>query len=313
MLLMSPSRATALLVVRRVAIAVTFVIVLLRPGVGTADVPTQLSDVDVLVVVDRTRSMAALDHAGRKPRIEGVRADLAALAEELPGARFAMIASGAESRLTLPFTTDVSAFQSAVETLDLERPREGDGSSTTRPVAEVVDVLERAAERRPDRRRVVVYVGDGEDTASSGSGPSFDEVADLVVGGAVLGYGTTDGAEMPASDDLDLDLGYVEDPETGEPAISRADPDNLQEIADELDVDFQHRTGTGDMDRIVDSFEASYVDGERGDGPPAEHDLTWAFGLLLLGLVLLELRAGWRAVWRSQDALTAAPRKGARR
>lgn len=310
---MSPSRATALLVVRRVAIAVTFVIVLLRPGVGTADVPTQLSDVDVLVVVDRTRSMAALDHAGRKPRIEGVRADLAALAEELPGARFAMIASGAESRLTLPFTTDVSAFQSAVETLDLERPREGDGSSTTRPVAEVVDVLERAAERRPDRRRVVVYVGDGEDTASSGSGPSFDEVADLVVGGAVLGYGTTDGAEMPASDDLDLDLGYVEDPETGEPAISRADPDNLQEIADELDVDFQHRTGTGDMDRIVDSFEASYVDGERGDGPPAEHDLTWAFGLLLLGLVLLELRAGWRAVWRSQDALTAAPRKGARR
>lgn len=313
MLLMSPSRATALLVVRRVAIAITFVIVLLRPGVGTADVPTQLSDVDVLVVVDRTRSMAALDHAGRKPRIEGVRADLAALAEELPGARFAMIGSGAQSRLTLPFTTDVSAFQSAVETLDLERPREGDGSSTTRPVAEVVDVLERAAERRPDRRRVVVYVGDGEDTASSGSGPSFDEVAELVVGGAVLGYGTTDGAEMPASDDLDLDLGYVEDPETGEPAISRADPDNLQEIADELDVDFQHRTGTGDMDRIVDSFEASYVDGERGDGPPAEHDLTWAFGLLLLGLVLLELRAGWRAVWRSQDALTAAPRKGARR
>lgn len=310
---MSPSRATTLLVVRRVAIAITFVIVLLRPGIGTADVPTQLSDVDVLVVVDRTRSMAALDYAGRKPRIEGVRADLSALAEELPGARFAMIGSGAQSRLTLPFTTDVSAFQSAVETLDLERPREGDGSSATRPVAEVIDVLERAAERRPDRRRVVVYVGDGEDTTSADGGRSFDQVADLVVGGAVLGYGTTDGAEMPASDDLDLDLGYVEDPETGEPAISRADLDNLQEIADELDVDFQHRTGSGGLDRVVDSFEASYVDGERGDGPPADHDLTWLFGLLLLGLVLLELRAGWRAVWRSQDALTAPSGKGASR
>lgn len=309
---MSPSRATLLLVVRRVAIAITFVIVLLRPGVGTADVPTQLSDLDVLVVVDRTRSMAALDHAGRKPRIEGVRADLDALAEELPGARFAMIGFGAESRLTLPFTTDVSAFQSAVETLDLERPREGDGSSATRPVTEVVDVLERAAERRPDRRRVVVYVGDGEDTTSAGVDQSFDQVADLVVGGAVLGYGTTDGAEMPAADDLSLDLGYVEDPETGEPAVSRADLDNLEEIADELDVDFSHRTGTGGMDRIVDSFEASYVDGERGDGPPAEHDLTWLFGLLLLALVLGELRAGWRAVWRSQDALSGAPGKQVR-
>jgi len=306
-------RATTLVVVRRVAIALTFVIVLLRPGFGTADVPTRLSDIDVLVVVDRTRSMAALDYAGRKPRIEGVRADLTALAEELPGARFAMVGFGAESRLTLPFTTDASAFQSAVETLDLERPREGDGSSATRPVAEVVEVLERAAERRPDRRRVVVYVGDGEDTTSAGTDRSFDEVADLVVGGAVLGYGTTDGAEMPAADDLDLDLGYVEDPESGEPAISRADLDNLRDIADELDVDFQHRTGTGDMDRVVDSFEGSYVDGERGDGPPAEHDLTWLFGLLLLGLVLVELRSGWRAVWRSQDALLARTGKGAGR
>ncbi|HVK29075.1 MAG TPA: VWA domain-containing protein [Nocardioides sp.] len=306
-------RATTLVVVRRVAIALTFVIVLLRPGFGTADVPTRLSDIDVLVVVDRTRSMAALDYAGRKPRIEGVRADLTALAEELPGARFAMVGFGAESRLTLPFTTDASAFQSAVETLDLERPREGDGSSATRPVAEVVEVLERAAERRPDRRRVVVYVGDGEDTTSAGADRSFDEVADLVVGGAVLGYGTTDGAEMPAADDLDLDLGYVEDPESGEPAISRADLDNLRDIADELDVDFQHRTGTGDMDRVVDSFEGSYVDGERGDGPPAEHDLTWLFGLLLLGLVLVELRSGWRAVWRSQDALLARTGKGAGR
>lgn len=305
-------RATTLVVLRRIAIAVTFVIVLLRPGFGTADVPTQLSDVDVLVVVDRTRSMAALDHAGAKPRIEGVRADLAALAEELPGARFAMIGFGAQGRLVLPFTTDVSAFESAVETLDLERPREGDGSSTARPVAEMVEVLERAAERRPDRRRVVVYVGDGEDTASAGDSPSFEQVADLVVGGAVLGYGTTDGAQMPAADDLDLDAGYVDDPETGEPAISRADLERLQEIADELDVDFLHRTGTGGLDRVVDSFEASYVDGERGEGPPADHDLTWLFGLLLLGLVLLELRAGWRAVWRSQDALTAPPGKGAR-
>ncbi|NHA00442.1 hypothetical protein G5V59_11245 [Nocardioides sp. W3-2-3] len=69
------SRRTTLVVVRRVAIALTFVIILLRPGVGQADVTTQLSDIDVLVVVDRTRSMAALDYAGNKPRIEGVRDD----------------------------------------------------------------------------------------------------------------------------------------------------------------------------------------------------------------------------------------------
>lgn len=304
---MNPRTATLLLVGRRLAIVLAFVMVLLRPGFGTAQVPTQLADVDLLVVVDRTRSMAALDHGGSRPRVEGVRADLEALASEVPGARFGIVTFGAESRLTLPFTTDASAYLSAVETLDLERPREGNGSSSTRPAAEVAEVLERAAERRPDRRRVVVYVGDGEDTTSPDPGETFAPVADLVVGGAVLGYGTTDGARMPASDDLDLDGGYVEDPESGGPAVSRADLDNLRAIADELEVGFWHRTSTAGIDEVVDSFGASYVEGERGDGPPAAHDLTWVFGLLLLGLVLIELRSGWRAMWRSQDALKEVP------
>lgn len=303
---MTPTRATTLLIARRIGIALTFVLVLLRPGVGQADVASQLADVDVLVVLDRTRSMAALDHAGREPRIRGVQEDLAALADELPGARFALLTFGAESRLTLPFTTDTSAFGAAIETIDLERPREGSGSSASRPVSEVVTVLERAAEQRPERRRIVVFVGDGEDTAPDDGGQSFEDVADLVVGGAVLGYGTTDGAAMPASDDLEDDAGYVDDPQTGDTAISRADPDNLEEIADQLDVRFLQRTEPGGIDEVVDSFEASYVDGERGDGRPAAHDLTWLFGFLLLGLVLLELRAGWIAVWRSQDALLPA-------
>lgn len=305
------SRRSTLVVVRRVAIALTFVIILLRPGVGQADVATQLNDVDVLVVVDRTRSMAALDYAGSKPRIEGVRNDLSALADELPGARFAMLGFGAEARLVLPFTTDVAAFRSAVETLDLERPRQGDGSRADRPVAETVQVLERAEEQRPERRRVVVYLGDGEDTTAGGSDSDFGDVAEHVVGGAVLGYGTEDGAKMPAADDLSLDAGYVEDPESGESAVSRADLDHLREIADDLDVDFLHRTRSGGLDEVVASFDASYVDGERGDGPPAKHDLTWVFGLLLLGLLLLELREGWRALWRTPDVLL--PRKAGAR
>ena len=306
---LTPSRATALVVARRIAIALTFVIVLLRPGFGQADVAEQVADVDVLVVLDRTRSMAALDHAGREPRLRGVQEDLAALAEELPGARFALLTFGAESRLTLPFTTDVAAFGAAVETIDLERPREGSGSSAGRPVPEIVEVLERADAQQPGRRRVVVFAGDGEDTTTDGEGQSYEDVAELVVGGAVLGYGTTEGAVMPASDDLGDGSGLVEDPATGGDAVSRADPENLEEIASQLDVRFLERTGPGGIDEVVDSFGASYVNGERGDGRPAAHDLTWLFGLLLLGLVLLELRAGWLAVWRSQDALLPAGRE----
>jgi len=288
-----------------------FVIVLLRPGIGEAEVPTQLSDVEVLVVMDRTRSMAALDHGDREARIRGAQADLAALSDELPGARFGLLAFGAETRLVMPFTTDAAAFDAAVETFYLEGPQDGIGSRADRPVPELREVLERAEDNDADRRRIVVYVGDGEDTATEGQDRSFADLDDLVDGGVVLGYGTTQGAVMPISDDYDSSEGFVRDPETYDNAISQADPDNLEQIADELGVPFEHRTSAGGMDRIAESFDASFVN-EDG-GRPAQHDLTWVFGLLLLGLVLLELRAGWRALWASQQALLPQDAKGAPR
>jgi Ca-activated chloride channel family protein len=299
---MSPARATSLTVARRVAIVLAFVAVLLRPGVGHTEVPTQLSDLDVLVVVDRTRSMAALDYDGREPRIIGAKADLKALAEELPGARFGMLAFGADARLLMPFTTDTSAFDAAVETLYLEAPTDGSGSRADRPVPELQEVLERAAEQSPDRRRIVVYVGDGEDTGSAAqeAGHDFGDVKHLIAGGAVLGYGTEQGGPMPQSDDFDTSLGYLRDPATDDTAISHADLPHLDRIARQLGVPFDHRTAPGGLRKIADAFAASYSDGHGGRDRPAQHELTWLAGLVLLGLVLVELRAGWRAVWRAR-------------
>lgn len=306
---MSATTSTALVLARRIGIVLLFVVILLRPGFGRAEVPTQLSDVDVIVVIDRTRSMAALDYDGKLPRITGAKADLTALAEALPGARFGMLAFGTDARVVLPLTSDSAAFGAAVETLYLEKPKDGVGSRADRPVPELKDLLERSAEQAPQRRRIVVFVGDGEDTTAESATDSYDEVTDQIAGGAVLGYGTEQGAPMPSDDDLTGDLGYVQDPATGDTAQSHADVGVLQKIADQLGVPFEHRTHPGGLDDLARSFKASYSDGSGGHDRPAKHDLTWLAGVLLLALLLLELHAGWRAVWASRHVL--APRKGA--
>ncbi|TNM40433.1 VWA domain-containing protein [Nocardioides albidus] len=305
---MSPTLSTALVLARRIGIVLLFVVILLRPGFGRAEVPAQLSDIDVVIVIDRTRSMAALDHDGKQPRITGAKADLVALAETLPGARFGMLAFGTDARVVLPLTSDSAAFGAAVETLYLERPKDGIGSRSDRPVPELTDLLERAAEKAPQRRRIVVYVGDGEDTTDEGDDQTYADVDELIAGGVVLGYGGTEGAPMPQDDDLDESLGFVQDPETGDTAQSHADLDNLRQIADELGVPFEHRTRPGGLDGVAASFESSYADGTGAGARPAKHDLTWLAGVLLLTLLLFELHAGWRAVWASRHVL--APRKG---
>ena len=299
---------TVLLLARRIGIVLALVVILVQPGFGTRAAPSQVADIEVLVVVDRTRSMAALDHQDG-PRVYGAQRDLEDLAEALPGARFAMLTFGADVELELPFTSDTTTFGTAVETLRLEGPFDGSGSRVDRPLEAMREILERADEQHPDRRRMVVYVGDGENTAG-GEQQSFEELEDLVDGGVVLGYGTEAGAKMPEADDLSDEDGYIYDQDSGEDAISRIDEDNLQEIADQLGIAYEHRTEPGGMDTIAADFEASYAFDE-GEGAPAKHDLTWVFGLLLLALVLLELRAWWRALWTSHTALQPTARKGA--
>ena len=294
--------STALVVARRVGILLTLLVVLVQPGFGTRAVSTQLTDLDVLVVVDRTRSMAALDYQGR-PRIDGAKQDLTALSDALPGARFALLTYGGDAALELPFTSDTSTFATAVDTLRLEGPFDGTGSQDDRPLTAMQSVLERADEQHPGRRQIVVFVSDGEETGGHADLSAYGDLEDLVDGGIVLGYGTADGAKMPAADDLSTDDGYIYDQETGEDAISRIDETNLKEIADGLGIDYAHRTQPGGMAAVAKDFHAQAAD--SGDGAPAKHDLTWLFGLLLLALVLVELRSWWRALWTSHNVLHA--------
>ncbi|WP_141014373.1 vWA domain-containing protein [Nocardioides sambongensis] len=308
---MSPRLRLGLVIARRVAILIALMVILVRPTAGEADVPTQVADVEVVVVLDRTRSMAALDYDGDQPRIDGARADLEQLARSLPGARFGLLTYGLDVQFELPFTTDVNAFTSAMETMQLESPTGGVGSSLDRPRQQLVDILTDAQEQRPDRRRMIVFVSDGERTMD-GNTASYDEVGELVAGGLVLGYGTTEGAPMPAGDDLDEPGELVQDPSTGEDAISKADPDALRELAGQLGVDYVARTEPGGMAALADEFEATYVPGGDDDQERAQNEVTWIAGLALLPLVLLELRSGWRALWTSRSALAGRRGKGGR-
>lgn len=306
--------SAALTLARRLAIVLCLAAVLARPGYGEVAAPTQVADLEVLVVVDRTRSMAALDGTvdgvGERPRIEEAQADLEELVAALPGARFGLLTFGFDVQLELPFSRDTAAFTAAVQTLRLESPTGGIGSSVERPRQEMLDVLTRSHQQYPDRRRIVVFVSDGERTAD-GAPSSMAQVGRLTDDGVVLGYGTTDGATMPVAADLrELDPEdpgeLVIDPRTSEPAISQADPAALRTLADDLGVPFAARpggAGAADMTALAEGFEASYAIEEGDAAARSAHDLTWVAALALFALVLIEVALGWHAAWSARVAL----------
>ena len=264
--------------------------IVLRPGVGEQPAEARTSDLEVLVVVDRTVSMSALDWDGGQPRLAGVRSDLRELAQELPGARFSLVTSGRVVRQELPFTSDTTAFLAAVDTVRREGLFAGAGSRVDRPLGEMTTLLEEAAEARPDRRRLVVFVTDGENTVDSPQ-ESFAPIGPLVDGGIVLGYGTEEGGRMP-TDDEDLASGYIYDQRTGADALSRLDADNVATIADQMGVDHLERTEPGGLDDWASDVDNQFVD-DDDERAPARRDLTWVLALALFAVALVELGRDW--------------------
>ena len=268
----------------RAVMALLVLTAMTRPGAGAVATETANLDLDVVFVVDTSASAGAEDWAGVEPRITGMRADIAALAQTHAGARFALITFDSSAIQRLPFSTDASALDHAVERMGPEVPYYSRGTSIGAAAELLETVLEAAAEEHPDRARIVYYLGDGEQTAETAP-ESFAPVADLIQGGEVLGYGTDRGARMRDYSPYGTG-GYLLD-RNGDEGRSKIDIAALETIADQLGVPFEHRT--------VDTEPTpASVDVGRGDGADDRTGTTtfplyWVPALGALAWMLVEV------------------------
>ncbi len=276
-------------------IAITGLLALIgaNPSVPGGYAPGGMRNLDVVIVVDRTASMSSLDYEGDKTRLDGVRQDLAKLVASLQGARMTLLTFGANTQVTVPFTTDSTSITQALSILDQEIALYAQGSALNQPVETLASLLAKEQAAHPTRGRLLFYVSDGEQTASQ-SVASFATLATRIDGGGVLGYGSEAGGKMKSYYGASLYGGsplvgsqYVTDAQ-GEPALSRYDGHALEQIAAQLKVPYQHRISS---DQALTTF---FTDSHAEIIAHSHREVLdyipmyWA-GALLLVMVLL----GW--------------------
>ena len=299
---------------RRSVMIALLLVAALRPGVPGGDITVNASDLDVYFVVDTTSSSMAEDYAGTRPRLEGMRADIKGVAAQLPGARYTLLTFDHQTVTRLPLTADGAALVSAADTILPETSTWSQGSSVTVAGSLLEQALDRGRRTHPERTRVVLYLGDGEQTASSSPEP-FQIDAQLVNGGAVLGYGTTAGGQMKETGTRRG--GYIPDPSTGQPARSVIDEKQLQSISDQLRLPYLHRTvedgGTGVVAavRLKELSSLSTSDGSRS--VEGRTELYWLFLLALAALAAWELGASLAAATALRDREAASAPAAARK
>jgi Ca-activated chloride channel family protein len=271
----------------RGAMVALVLLIALRPGIPGGDGETSATDTDVFFVVDTTTSIVAEDYNGSDPRLNGVKSDIVDLVGDYPGAKFALLSFDSSAVVRVPLTSDATAIVNAAGVLAPEITIYSAGSSITQAKDVLASTLQRAQTAEPDRSRVVYYFGDGEQTSSSPV-ESFDESAPLVDAGFVFGYGTEAGGPMRVQtgyyDDDKTDDGYVTD-DSGSPARSVIDEQNLRAIAEQLGGEYVHRTGPGSAP-VAQSGPLSTR--SSGDGSTGSTELYWIFAAALVLLLAAE-------------------------
>lgn len=275
--------------VLRLVMVLACATMLLRPGLPGGTTQTLATDTDIVLVVDTTASIVAEDWDDDAPRLQGVRADVRALVEEYPGARFALLTSDAAAEVRMPLTTDTTALLGSLDVLRPEVTSQSRGSSIGVAAPLLRETLASAAESSQDRSRMVFYFGDGEQT--TGSTPeSFAESARYTDAGAVFGYGTAEGGPMRVTTGGLGEGGSEYIQYEGGNALSVIDEGNLETIAGQLGVDYEHReAGTAPTLPEAPSSTTAYADaGEVGDVT----ELSWIAALVVLCALGIELARG---------------------
>ena len=150
---------------RRTAVVVLVAAAVLRPGLPGGTVQAASADLNVFFVVDTTTSMVAEDYGGEAPRLEGVRKDIKAIAEKLPGARFSVITFDTTAHVRMPLSTDTLALETITDVLEPQVTAYAKGSSITAAKRVLAERLAAARDSHPGRPRLVYYLGDGEQTS----------------------------------------------------------------------------------------------------------------------------------------------------
>lgn len=206
---------------------------------------------NVLVAMDVSRSMRVADV--KPDRLAQAKIIAYEMMDALPDERIGLIAFAGEAYLCAPLTIDHRAVRETIEQIDESWVTFG-GSSLSRAVRLAVDTLKETGQR--NNALIVLSDGEKHDKSLDDAILAAQQAGIFIV---TIGVGTEDGDYVPHPDFPGNRL--IDG--SGKPVISRLQPDNLRQLAQETGGRYAH-AGSGvnipalvqDAVRELEAFES---------------------------------------------------------
>ncbi len=290
-------------VLLEVLVLVAFVFALARPQSGESKKKVKSEGVEIMLLVDVSRSMLAEDT--RPSRLELAKKELSRFLDMMEGDRVGLIAFAGSAVLLSPLTNDKAALKMFIESLSPEAVTT-QGTEFRKALDEAGSALGRGGVEETDQSvvtRVIVVASDGEDNEPG----AMDAAKDLAHRGTrifTLGFGTEKGAPIPLRDERGDLRGYKKDA-SGKVIVSTTQGTVLKSLASEGRGAFHHVTFGGNAvstlyDEIKQLERSEFDNAEITD---YDENYQWVLllGLLVAGMeIFLRERRKTGRIWRGR-------------
>jgi Ca-activated chloride channel family protein len=257
-----------------------------RPTItgGKADVDT--SNLNVFFIVDNTGSMATKDmENGTKYRYEKAAEDIRQIVKLFPGAKYGVFTLDYNSRQTVPLINSSSAINAYTETLKPKPSIHSNDSDLNALLRLATERVKNYNSRFPDRNSIVFFLSDGEDNVQDKS-KAPKELEKAIAGGAVIGYGTTEGDYISIVEYN----GSINETTPGE-HVSKINEANLTDLASNLGIKYYNRNSSNELFSNTSNFvDISNIRSRSDKTIDVAEDLYW---IPMLGAIALLLWDGF--------------------
>lgn len=257
------SRAGAVMTALRLLVIACLIFGLARPRFGRGFSEREESGIDIMLAIDVSNSMAALDlstNSKVQTRLDAVKSVVIDFIKERPNDRIGLVIFGANTFNVSPLTLTHDWLNKNIERIELGII---DGSATAIGKA-IVSSTNRMRDLKDAKSRVIILLTDGENNAGNISpiaaaeaSASFDTKIYTIAAGRT---GNVPYARIDR-------LGHIVKNRKGEPIaagtfLSQIDEDSLQKIADITGGKFYRATDFKNLKNIysqIDSLEKTTV------------------------------------------------------
>ena len=226
-----------------------FGLALAQPQCGSKSELVKRKGIDVVVVLDASKSMLARDV--QPSRLERAKLELTTLLDELKGDRVGLVVFAGDAFIQSPLTSDYSAVKLFLRAVEPEQMPQG-GSNIGAALKLSKQVLDNAD--RGSKERVIVLLSDGEDLFGEVS-EAVDALKDSSVQVLAVGIGSETGEPIPIYSRRGEFVDYKKDA-SGETVITRMDRGGLTAIAEATGGSFFHQPRGVAMGQVVERIDA---------------------------------------------------------